>query len=214
MTVVIILDSLLYNCPVGDSFLSFVLNWLWILSVSLQFPFCCWLFLLLAGLKVKNSLTKWQSTPQNSRDNSSFLRKMTGFVPHFWIFDHTLSLFLSAHHFLCLSYSFPHLQSSTWFHMVSLRPLVGLRHPSNSFLHSLYAFCAKHNSLWRSLSMLVPRKRWTVPQLTGVYGRVRVPRHLDSSSSNCPVLHHFSSDFYFSRWGWGWERVHIGSLES
>ena len=55
-------------------------------------------------------------------------------------------------------------------------------------------------SLWHSL-----------PQ-SGVYGRVRVPRNLDSLFFNCPVLDHFPSDFYFSRWGWGW--VHISSSES
>ena len=77
MTVVIILNSLLYNCPVVHSFLSFVFNWLWILSISLQFLFNRWLFLLVAGLKLKNSLTKRQSPPQNSRDKSFFLRKLT-----------------------------------------------------------------------------------------------------------------------------------------
>ena len=32
--------------------------------------------------------------------------------------------------------------------------------------------------------MLVPRKKWTVPQLTRAYGRVRVPRNLD-----CTLVH-------------------------
>ena len=45
-----------------------------------------------------------------------------------------------------------------------------------------------------------------------IYGRMRVPRNLDSLFYNCPVLDHFLSDFFFSRWGWEW--VHISSLES
>ena len=55
------LDSTLYHCPVADSFGSFIFDWLWVLSVSLQFLFNRWLFLLIAGLKLTNSLTKWQS---------------------------------------------------------------------------------------------------------------------------------------------------------
>ena len=38
--------------------LSFLFEWLWILFVSLQFLFNRWLLLLIAGLKLKNSLTK------------------------------------------------------------------------------------------------------------------------------------------------------------
>ena len=57
------------------------------------------------------------------------------------------------------------------------------------FLHSLtlsqYHFCIsvwpcpRHNTRSRSLQMLVPRKKWTVTQLTGVYDIVRVPRNRD-----------------------------------
>ena len=131
MTVVIILDCVLYNCPVVDSFLSFLFDWLWILSVSLLSLFNRRLFLLIAGLKLKNSRTKWQSPSQNFRDKSFSLRKLTGFVPRFWIFDHTLSccVFSSLH--LCLSCTVPK------FHLVPLRPLVGLRPRSNFFIHSL-----------------------------------------------------------------------------
>ena len=69
----------------------------------------------------------------------------------------------------------------------------------------------RHDSRRRSLLMLVLSHSDT-HHLSGVYGRVRVPRNLDRALYNCPVLHHFPSDFYFSRWGWGW--VRIGSLES
>ena len=73
MTVVIILDFLLYNCPAVDSFLSLVFDWLWIRSVSLQFLFNRWLFLLIAGLTLKNSLAEWQSPPLRIPDtNRSF----------------------------------------------------------------------------------------------------------------------------------------------
>jgi hypothetical protein len=124
MTVVIILDSLLYNCPVVDSFLSFVFDWLWILYVSLQLLFNHWLFLLIAGLKLKDSVTKWQSAPQNSRDKSFFLRKLTGLMPQLWILDHILSCFVCSSLHLCLSFSVAQ------FHLVPLRP------PSNFFILS------------------------------------------------------------------------------
>ena len=41
------------------------------------------------------------------------------------------------------------------FPFIVLRPLVALRPPSHFLIHSLYPFCPRHNSLWRSLSMLV-----------------------------------------------------------
>ena len=44
--------------------------------------------------------------------------------------------------------------------------------------------CPRHNSRRRSLSMLVPRKEWTVLQLKRVYGMMRVPRNLD-----CTLIH-------------------------
>ena len=113
MTILIILDPLLYNCPVVDSFLSFFFDWLWILSVSLQFLFNRWLFLLIVDLKLKNSLTKWQFSPQNSRDESFFLRKLTGFVPQFWIIDHILSCCVCLTRHLCLSCSVAQFQSPT-----------------------------------------------------------------------------------------------------
>ena len=53
------------------------------------------------------------------------LRKLTRFVPPLWVFDHRLSCFVCSSLHLCLSCSVP------------LRPLVGLRPPSNFFIHSL-----------------------------------------------------------------------------
>ena len=55
------LDSTLYHYHVVDSFGSFVFDWLCILSVTFQFLFNRGLFLWIAGLKLKNSLTKWKS---------------------------------------------------------------------------------------------------------------------------------------------------------
>ena len=40
--------------------------------------------------------------------------------------------------------------------------------------------------------MRVSRKKWPVPQLTWIYGMVRVPRNLDSLFCNCPVFAPFS----------------------
>ena len=64
---------------------------------------------------LKNSSTKWQSPRQNPRDKSFFLRKLTGFVPQFWIFHHTLSCFVCSSLHLCLSCSVAQFQSSIWF---------------------------------------------------------------------------------------------------
>jgi hypothetical protein len=80
---------------------------------------------------LKKSIPKWQSPPENSREKSSFLKKLTGFVSQFWIFDHTLSCFVSSSLHLYLSCSVPK------FLLVPLRPLVGLRPPSNFFIHCL-----------------------------------------------------------------------------
>ena len=82
-----------------------------------------WLFLLIAGLKLKNSLRKWQSPPQNSSDKSFFLGKLTGFVPQFWIFDHTLSCVICSSLHLCLSSSVAQFQSSTSTSLEFLHPL-------------------------------------------------------------------------------------------
>ena len=117
MTVIIILDSLLYHSPVVDSFLSFVFAWSWILSVSLQFLFNRGLFLLIAGFKSSESPNKMAiSSAQNSRDKSFFLRKLTGFVPQFLIFDYTLSCFVFSFLHLRLSCTVAQFQISTWFH--------------------------------------------------------------------------------------------------
>ena len=70
-----------------------------------KFPFNRWLFLLIASLELKNSLRQWQSPRRNSRDKSFFFRKLTKFVPQFWIFDHTLSCFVCSSLHLCLSCS-------------------------------------------------------------------------------------------------------------
>ena len=58
-------------------------GWVWILSVSLRLLSNRWQLLLIAGLKLKSSLTKWQSPLQTPKDKSFFLRKLTGFVPQF-----------------------------------------------------------------------------------------------------------------------------------
>ena len=105
--------------------------------------------------------------------------------------------------------------------MDRLCPLVGLRPPSKipSFSHSAspsllhlyltrsktqhqkgFALHAGALSLWHSPPqrtydlMLVPRKKWPVPPLTGVYNTVRVPRNLDSLFCNYPV---FATFFYW-----------------
>ena len=126
------------------------------------------------------------SSAQNSSDKSLFLRKLTGFVPQLWIFDRTLSCFVCSSLHLCLSSSVAQFQS------VPLRP------PSNFFIHSLSIPVLSETQLQKAFSpnagafslghslpqnaygmMRVSRTEWPVPQLTGVYSVVRVPRNLD-----------------------------------
>ena len=134
MTVVIIVDSLLYNYLVVDSFVSFVFDWLWILSISLKFRFNRGLFLLIAGSTLKNSLTKWQSPQLRIPEtNHSFSEKWHPLVPQFCLFDHTVSCFVCSSLHLRLSFSVAHVRSSTWFHCALWSAFGLLR----KFLHSL-----------------------------------------------------------------------------
>ena len=67
------------------------------------------------------------NTSQKSRDKSFLLRKVTRFVPQFRIFDNTLSCFVCSSLHLSLKLRCTVPLDSAWFHMVPLRPLVGLR---------------------------------------------------------------------------------------
>ena len=87
------------------------------------------------------------SSAQNSRDKPFFLRKLTGFVPQLWIFDHTLSWFVCSSLHLYLSCSVASFQSFPWFHCDLSR--------ISSFTLSLYPFCLRHNFRRRSLFMRV-----------------------------------------------------------
>ena len=202
-----ILDSLLYNCPVVDSFLSFVFECLGILSVSLQFLFNCWLFLLIVGSKLKNSLRKWQSPLHPSRDISLFLRKRTGFVPKFWILDHTLSWFVCSSIHVCLSC--PVAQ----FHLVPLRP------PSNFFIHTLSLPVLSKTQLQMAfslhagaLSLCHSRPPIGICHSVGVTEGVTSPAAHRGTGVWCgchEILIPCSTTTLFSTGGWGW--VHRGS---
>ena len=185
MTVAIILDSLFENCSVADSFLSFVLDWLWILSVSLQLLFNRWMFLLIAGSKLNNSSTKWQSPLQHFKYKSFFLRKMTSssasvltIWSHSFLFCLLISLTLSFILSLTLAQSrvplLPRISSFTLpLSTPSIRDTTpcGVLTPTTGALSFWYSPPQQANG-----SVRVPRKEWPVPQLTGVYGMVRVPR--------------------------------------
>ena len=144
MPIVIILGSLLCNCRVVDSFLSFVFEWLPILSVSLLFLFNRWLFLLIAGWKLKNSLTKWQSPLRIPETNHSFWENWQ---------DSCLSSEYLIRFFPVLFVHLSLMLSSK----VPLRPSDSLPPPSNFFIHSLslHPFCPRHNSRRRPLFMWV-----------------------------------------------------------
>ena len=90
------------------------------------------------------------------------------------------SLFtLNVESFVCSS--LPCIHCALWSAFGLLRPFLhSLILPHFHYCISIWP-CPKHNTRLRSLSMLVPRKKWTVPQLTRVYGRVRVPRDLEST---------------------------------
>ena len=157
MTVVIILDSLLYNCPVVDSFLPFVFEWLWILSVSLQFLFNRWLFLLFAGFEIEEfsnkmaiSFSECQRQIILSQKTDRIRASVLNIRSHSFLFCLLISSYLS----LMLSCTVPkfHLVplDFTWFYC-ALWSAFGLLRIS-SFTLSLYSVCPRHHSLWHSLS--------------------------------------------------------------
>ena len=152
MTVVIILDSLLYNCPVVDSFLSLVFDWLWIRSVSLQLLFNRWLFLLIVGSKLKNSLRKWQSPPHPSRDiivsqKSDTIRAS---ILNIWSHSFVVCLLISSSLSIMLSCIVPLGSTSAsleFLHSLSLSlPIL-----SKTQLHKAFSLHAGALSLWHSL---------------------------------------------------------------
>ena len=141
MPVVIILDSLLHNCPAVDSFLSFVFAGLWIPSVSLRFLFNRWLFWLIAGSKLKSSLTVWQSPQLRIPEkNHSFSENWRVRASVLSIWSHSFLFCLLIPSSLSL------MHSSPWFHCTL--PQI------SSFTLPLYRFCPRHNSRRRSLLML------------------------------------------------------------
>ena len=128
-----------------------------------------WPVLVDCCLKIEEFLHKMAiSSAQNSRHISFFLRKLTissASVLNIWSHSSLFCLLISSSLSLMLSSTAPFGRPSA----------------SLEFLHSLSldVFCPRHNSSRRSLFMRVSRKEWPVPQLTGVYGMVRVPRNLD-----------------------------------
>ena len=163
MTVDISLDSLLYKRPVVDSFLSLIFDWLWALSVSLQFLFNRQLFLLIAGSKLKNSLTKWQSPPQNFRKkNHSFSAtdRIHSSVVNIWSHSFLFCLLISSSLSLILS---PTVSNFHFAPLSFTAPLGRPSPPSNSFIPSFHLtitlhlslFCPRHNSIRRYLFMRV-----------------------------------------------------------
>ena len=113
MRVLIILDSLLYNCHVVDSFLSFLSHWLRILSVPLQLLFNRWLFLLTVDLKLKNCSKKCNLFLRTSETNHS---SSDNWHDSCLSFEYLITLYpvLSVH--LFISGFHAQLHCSSWFH--------------------------------------------------------------------------------------------------
>ena len=161
-------------------------------SLCLSVPPCegwFWMFLIRCS-KLKNSSTKWQSPWRIVELNSKIIVSL----PIDRIECSVLIIYSDSWIF-CLFISPLDL----------LRPLVGLRPPSKSFVLSLclsipavslsvtsktqhqntFSLNAGALSLCHSLPqwvygiLRVPRNAWPVPQPTGAQGRVRVPRNLD-----------------------------------
>ena len=118
--------SLSCCCFVSVICLQLIINSVCFFTISVQ-P---WTVLVDCWLTVEEFPTKIARLPRDSRDKSFFLRQLIEFVPQFWVFDHTLSCFGCSSSHLCLS------STVLQFHLVSLRPLVGLQPPSNFFIHS------------------------------------------------------------------------------
>jgi hypothetical protein len=152
------LDSSLSNCPVLVEFLWFVVNCVRILSV----PFLeSWLRLLLIrrGSKLKNSATKIQSRRRIEESNTIIVLSLSTDrleLPVLSIYSDSTLVCL----FICASLS---LFLGCSVSLVLMRPLVGLRPPSNSFLLSFrltmtaasLSVSPRHDSRRRSLLMLV-----------------------------------------------------------
>ena len=119
----------------------------------------------------------WRISVQNGdlvEDLSSWIDESFSPCKMIWFAlnsDRLLRLLDTFSVYLCIPVSHPPFHCALW--SAFGLPRISL------FTLFLYPFCTRHNYRRRSLSMLVPRKKWTVPQLTGVHGIVRVPRDLD-----------------------------------
>ena len=121
-----ILTSLFYNCSVFVEFLWCVVNCLSILPVPLLARWF-WSLLILRSSKLKNSFLKRRSAWRTEESNRTIILPLLNDLIERALSSQHLRRFsgiLSVH--LCLSSTVP------------LRPLVGLRHPSNSFVLSLH----------------------------------------------------------------------------
>ena len=163
------------------------------------------------------------SSAQNSRHKSFFLRKLTissASVLNIWSHSFLFCLLISSTLSLMLSSTAPFGRPSASLENCFILPLCLSLFLVHSLILPHYANCCslccspRQNTRRRSLSMLVSRKKWTVPQLTGVYIILWVPRNLDSTFFRClfvdslrrfsvhclfilskPVFHKFKNSF-------------------
>ena len=133
----------------------------------------CWLL-------VRNGrilLQKWRCPPQNSRDKSFFLRKLTGFVLHFWIFDHTLSCFVYSSLHRCLSCTVPK------FHLGPLRLL------SNIFIHSIFLPVLSKTQLHEAFSLHAGARTLTLTTSIGIWHGAGATRGVTSPTAHRGIWH-------------------------
>ena len=148
------------------------------LSLTLAFP----LFANVDSDRGWFVVQNWRIPPQNGNlleelsswtEESFFPCKMTWLALQWWSPAQTLGYFVWWSIHLCLSST---LQDTT---------------PEGVLSSCGCSLTLTHTTSIGIWMVRVPRKEWPVLQLTGVYGMMRVPRNLDFSLSNCPILVEF-----------------------
>ena len=149
-----------------------------------------WLLLIRRRSELKNSSTKyqfpWRIVELNRRiilplQDDMVCPSVLIICPDSWMFCLLICTPLSLLH----SFTTPFGRPSASLENCSILPLCLSLFLVHSLIPPHHAFCIsaccsrRDNTRRRSLFMRVSRKVWPVPQRTGFYSKVRVPRNLD-----------------------------------